>query len=375
MRNVLHHAWGLLLAIAICTAALPPGPAGATTPVAAVSRQLDAYLQSLTQEQEFSGSVLVAQRGTTLLAKTYGWADSARKIRSTATTQFRIASITKQFTALAVLILQQEGKLRVTDRICRYLPTCPVAWASITIAELLDHTSGIPDLEAEMRADGTLAKPISPAALVARFAREPLDFAPGSMWNYSSTGYVVLGDIISRLSGLSYPLYLQRAILSPLGLTHTSYDVDHPAAAPQHAVGYDDWGQPTSYVDMSVAYAAGAMASTAGDLNRWDHMLLADSLRPHVDLRPLFTAHASVCAQQCQPFDKIGYGEGWFVAVRHAQPVYYHTGGINGFSALNMIYPQAGLTVIVLCNLGTTDPIMVGTDLDAIVLGDPQAAA
>src|SRR5262249_43967693 len=154
-------------------------------------------------------------------------ADWQQRVPDTRETQFRIASLTKQFTAMAILLLQHAGKLSVNDAICRYLATCPTAWQPITIAQTLSHTSGIADLPDSDIADYT--RPLSPAQLLALIAAKPLNFSPGSQFRYSSAGYNVLGVIVERVSGLPYATYLRRAIFTPLHMDHTGYDVNHPS--------------------------------------------------------------------------------------------------------------------------------------------------
>ncbi len=152
-------------------------------------------------------------------------------------TRFRIGSITKQFTAMAILILQERGKLHVTDHICLYIPACPQDWQPITIAQLLTHSSGIPDYTNFPGFVPTWTQPTTPEELISRFKNMPLEFAPGSRFSYSNSGFILLGYIIERVSGESYATFLQGNIFAPLKMNNTGYDVAFPAL-PQHATGY-----------------------------------------------------------------------------------------------------------------------------------------
>src|SRR5579863_2549516 len=210
---------------------------------------LDSYLSHLAATCVLSGSVLVEQNGM-LFSKGYGLADVDAQIPNTPQTRFRIGSITKQFTAIAILMLQDRGKLHVQDHICRYIPACPSDWQPITIAQLLTHTSGIPDYTNFPDFVATWTQPTTPEALIARFKDAPLDFPPGSVFRYSSSGYVLLGYIIERVSGESYATFLRENIFVPLKMNNSGYDTTYPAL-PRHATGYyADRSKPDPY-DMS----------------------------------------------------------------------------------------------------------------------------
>src|SRR5579884_3801699 len=193
------------------TAAVPT-PTARPFPNAA---QLDTYLTHLAKDGVLSGAVLVAQNGM-LFSKGYSLADKDARIPNTPQTRFRIGSITKQFTAMAILILQQDGKLHVQDRICLYIPNCPQDWQPITIEQLLTHTSGIPDYTNFPDFVATWTQPTTPEQLIARFENMPLEFSPGSVFRYSSSGYILLGYIIERVTGESYATFLQQNIFDPL---------------------------------------------------------------------------------------------------------------------------------------------------------------
>ncbi len=330
--------------------------------------EMDSYLNQLVEKGKMSGSVLVAQNGT-LFAKGYNLADVDAGIPNTPQTRFRIGSNTKQFTAMAILILQERGKLHVQDSICRYVPACPADWQPITIAELLTHSSGIPDYTNFPDFVSTWMQPTTPAELVARFKDMPLDFPPGSVFRYSNSGYVLLGYIIERVSGESYAAFLQQNIFTPLKMNNTGYDTAYPAL-PQHATGYyADRSIPDDY-DPSVFSSAGALYSTVEDLYLWDSALLAGKLVSRAALDSMFTLH-----MPCPPpgrggcllsTDK-GYGYGWFIGEEPQGKLIYHVGRIDGFVTFNGFYPERHLIVIVLSNWEATNVLGVGLKLGSMV--------
>jgi len=211
-----------------------------------------------------SGSVLVAHNGM-VFDKGYGVADKEQHVLNTPQTRFRLGSVSKQFTAMAVLILQERGRLHVQDAICLYIPACPSDWRPITIEHLLTHTSGIPDYTNFPDFAVTWTQAVTVEQLIARFKDMSLKFSPGSAFRYSSSGYVLLGYIIERVAHVSYATFLQKQIFEPLGMQNSGYDSRYPSL-PQHATGYyGGYVKPDAY-DMSVVYAAGALYSTVEDM-------------------------------------------------------------------------------------------------------------
>ena len=369
-----------------CTSSGPAQPAAGATPHTATSTPsptalpatplpdataLDAYMQQQVRQEEFNGSVLVAYHGN-VFAKGYGLADRDAGVPNTPHTRFRIGSNSKQFTAMTILILQERGKLHVTDSVCRYVPDCPRDWQPITLANLLTHTSGIPDYTNFPDFAVTWTQPVTPTQLVARFKNLPLDFPPGTVFRYSNSGYVLLGYIIEQVTGESYATFLHEAIFAPLHLNDTGYDSTFPTL-PEHATGYyRGYIKPDPY-DMSVLYAAGALYSTVEDLYTWDQALLAHRLVSQRTIDTMFALH-----QPCPPpgspggclmhADR-GYGYGLFLADEPEGRLIYHVGRIDGFITFNGFFPQRDLFVVVLTNLETSDVLQIGRALAAQTVG------
>jgi len=380
-RSALATALLVLLVVALlasCGASARPSVAAKPTATfTSLASQVDAYFAQHLAAQRFSGAVLIAQGDRVILSKGYGDADWARQIPNAAQTQFRIGSLTKQFTAAAILLLQARGKLHVGDAICPYLATCQPAWQPITIAELLTHTSGIPNLADDDIAD--YIQPLTTEQLLALIRAKPLEFTPGTSFSYSNAGYNVLGAIVEHVSGKPYAVFLQQEIFDRLGLVHTRYDASQ-ITLPAHATGYTAWQKPATYLDMTLPFAAGGLASTVGDLYAWTRALDAHTLLGADAVSDMLTAHVAVCSASVHDycptgFTALGYGYGWFVGTDALGRVAYHLGDILGFSALIARYPDRALTVIVLSNLETADVAAIQRSLEDIFAGTAGTGA
>lgn len=330
--------------------------------------QIDAYLTHLATKGVMNGSVLVAHNGM-IFDKGYGVADKEKHVLNTPQTRFRLGSVSKQFTAMAILMLQEHGKLHVQDHLCLYISTCPSDWQPITIEQLLTHTSGIPDYTNFPDFAVTWTQAVTVEQLIARFKDMPLQFTPGSTFRYSSSGYVLLGYIIERVSHMSYATFLQTQIFDPLALHNTGYDTQYPSL-PQHATGYyPGYVKPDAY-DMSVLYAAGALYSTVEDLYIWDQALTSHTLVSQQSLNAIIALHASCPSSGpggCLMHSDLGYGYGWFIAQEPQGRLIYHVGRIDGFLAYNGFYPATNTDVVVLSNLETTDVLQIGRTLGGMV--------
>ncbi|RRN64006.1 serine hydrolase [Caulobacter sp. 602-1] len=359
-------AWSAALAVsatpvaARTQAALAPSttaPAGK-----ALDTALDAYLAAATKNEQFSGTVLLARDGKPVFVRSYGMANYELGVPNSADTVFRLASVTKQFTALAVMQLQEQGRLKVDDPICRYLADCPAAWRPITIRELLNHTSGIPNFSSLPDWDEVLSRrDYTPAELVSLFRDLPLKFTPGEKYDYSNSGYHLLGLIIERASGIGWGEYVQQRIFNPLGMTHSGDD-NTRALVPHRASGYYSLGATfinAPIISRTVGYAAGGLYSTVGDLLLWDRALAPGKLLGQVSLDAMFTPAKS------------GYGFGWRIGERFGRREMDHSGSDNGYSTYIIRFPADGLTAIVLSNSDRASAGKVGNAMAAIAFGQP----
>jgi CubicO group peptidase (beta-lactamase class C family) len=306
------------------------------------------------------GAVLVARDGKVLLNKGYGMANVEWEIPATPTTKFRIGSITKQFTAAAILLLEQRDKLDVDDLVKKHLPDAPAAWDKITLHQLLTHQSGIPSYTSSPDYLPNMVRPLTTEQLVALFKDKPLDFEPGTKFNYSNSGYALLGFIIEKIAGEPYGQFVARNMFAPLGMKDTGYDT-HAAVLPRRAAGYtlvNGELRNASYLDMSQPHAAGALYSTTEDLRRWTEGLLDRKLLSLESLRKMISAQ------------KNNYAMGMVVTETHGRQRLQHSGGINGFNGFLAFYPSTRTTIAVLSNVNGTAPDEIGEKLGALVHGE-----
>lgn len=325
-----------------------------------ISSKVDEYMNALVSVKGFGGAVLVAREGKPIVGRGYGMADAEWRIPNTAQTKFRIGSLTKQFTAAAILLLQERGKLNVRDGICKYLQDCPASWQSLTIHQLLTHTSGIPNITALPDWEAKKTVPATMWQTVARFRDLPLEFKPGERFKYSNSNYLLLGLIVEKASGASYEAFMTENVFAPLQMSETGLDHSERILK-NRAAGYSRDGEAivnAAFVEMNIPYAAGALYSTVGDLFRWEQALYAENFLSKKSLDAMFTA------------EKSGYAYGWGVGMRNDRRFNAHSGGIEGFSTHISRFPDQRATVIVLLNNDTAPASAVANDLAAILFGE-----
>lgn len=328
-----------------------------------VASQIDDMLTKLAEQDLFSGSVLVAKDGEVLLTKGYGMANLELEVANTPQTKFRIGSITKQFTAMAILQLQQQEKLNVNDLICQYIEDCPEAWQPITIHQLLTHTSGIYNFTNASSYLDFKMQHANATETIGQFRDRPLDFSPGETWSYSNSGYILLGYIIEEVSGQSYASFLKDNIFEPLQMTATGYD-NNDRVIKNRASGYSSKSTNADYIDMSVPHAAGGLYSTVEDLFLWDQALYTDTLIPASLREEMFTPFAQI------PDTELSYGYGWLVDTQLNHKRVSHSGGIEGFVTEIDRYPDDGVVIIVLSNLERTLPDTIALGIAKMVFGE-----
>jgi CubicO group peptidase (beta-lactamase class C family) len=359
------HVNTLYIIVSLILVYCTPRPTPTSVPQEAIIR-IDKYMNELAEEQAFSGSVLIAQGDNILLNAGYGLANIENNEPNIPQTRYHIGSVTKQFTAMAVLILHAQEKTDVNQPVCSHIPDCPDNWKAITIHQLLTHTSGItdssqiyveknkPDIEYELE------------EIVSWFKYEPLEFEPGEKFSYSSTGYLLLGYLIEEVSGEPYELFLDQQIFEPLGMANTGYASDDAGIA----VGYSYNGFEAEYVNPSLAYSAGGMYSTVEDLYQWDRSFYTAELIPSELIDAIFTPYISTSYfPAAPPYEQVSYGYGWFAGERMGHRVAGHGGSYNGFRALIEHYPDDEITIIVLSNLESSD-IAVTTFPSEVIFGE-----
>ena len=302
--------------------------------------------------------VLVARDDAPVFRASFGLANREWAIPNAPDVEFWIGSMTKQFTALAILQLAQDGKLSLDDPISRFVQAAPLAWRGITIRHLLSHTSGIPNHTSlpEWAAQTWLER--SPEDLIGFVRDRPLDFAPGTKFQYDNTGYVILGFIVQKAGGQSLSDYLSARVFTPLGMTHTGFVGDQ--VLPRRASGYERQGArwlADIWVSPIQGSGAGGIYSTADDLLKWDKALHDPKRLGLTDLRPMFTDQGH------------GFGFGYVVSTQDGHPVWWHNGHVAGFSSIIARYPDDKLTIIVLCNDDGAPVEHLSQDLAAMYFG------
>jgi CubicO group peptidase (beta-lactamase class C family) len=331
---------------------------GAAVPNSTKER-LDVVASSFTKDEAFMGAVLVAKGSDILLDKGYGKAVAEWNIPDSPDAKFRIGSMTKQFTAALVLLEQEEGKLSVDDPIRKYLPDSPAAWDKITIGDLLHHTSGVPNFIFDKRFFEWRMVARTPVEEMDFFKDKPLNFAPGTQWEYSNSNYMLLGMILEKVTGRRYVDLLQERILAPLGMKDSGLD-DDDLILPQRAEGYQPGSKgivPVRSQSMSVAWSTGAMYSTTRDLLRWEQGLFGGKVLSAVSLKQMTTA------------TKGNYGCGVFVSRKDDMEVVEHGGSIEGFNSYMIYVPARNIAVIALSNVSGDAPDKMAVKLLDVTLG------
>ncbi len=319
-------------------------------------REIDRLL-----DEQFAGSALIAMDSKIYLEKSYSFADRNRLIPNTHGTKFMIGSTTKQFTAMGILMLRDQGKLKIEDSICQYLPDCPQAWRQVTIQQLLTHTSGIMDptqtfdtpqgtsfinthvlkIQGALKFFRYLQQPATVSTIVKENKNIPLEFLPGEKFKYSNLGYVLLGYIIENVSGKCYGDFIKHEIFTPLQMNDSGYGHQ----APNLATGYINSVFKTYYIDISRIHGAGGLYTTVDDLYKWDQALYGEQLVKRETLDEIFAPRVSI-----RRSPDLSYAYGWIVGQQNGHPVVTHAGSIGGYASFLIRYPEDKISIILLSN-------------------------
>jgi CubicO group peptidase (beta-lactamase class C family) len=315
-------------------------------------RAVDSLFSAYTGDSVPGASVVVIRDGQVVLRRAYGMADLERRIPTTAETDYRLASVSKQFTAMAVMLLAKDGKLRYDQPIRDFLPELPPATRAVTVRHLLNHTSGLWDYEALIPATRTAhLNDDDVLALVA--SKNALSTPPGTAYCYSNSGYVLLGMIVARVSGMSFPEFLRARVFAPLGMKATVAHVEGRDTVPHRAYGYSPRGGSFVQTDQSVTSATlgdGGIYANVDDMVLWDRALAGETLIDRASLEIATTPPALPGGAATQ------YGFGWFIDQYRGVKRWRHTGETSGFRNAIQRYPDRRLTVIVLTNRSSGEP-------------------
>jgi CubicO group peptidase (beta-lactamase class C family) len=331
---------------------------------------IDKIANDAIEQQGVPGISLAVARGSTILyARGYGYQNVQAKLPADADTIYAIGSNTKQFTATAVMLLAQDGKIDIDAKVARYLPAAPHA-SEITIRQLLTQTSGLAEYITQPGFSLTSMTVYSPAQLLALVENLPLKFTPGTQWEYSNTNYLVLGMLVEKASGMPYQDFVTARIIRPLGLRSTSFPATVPTNQKEFALGYSRssgifYETPPS--SMSWAYAAGALFSNAADLVKWDDAFLRGRVVGASAVREMTTPAKLTSGEPTN------YGFGWIISTLYGRREVWHNGGLPGFSTRNATFPDDDLEVVVLGNTISFDPGVVVRRVFAVL--EPASVA
>jgi CubicO group peptidase (beta-lactamase class C family) len=324
---------------------------------------VDEFMESHMQRHQIPGiSLAICRDGQVVRATGYGLANVELDVATKPETVFQTGSVGKQFTAMAVMMLVDEGKLGLDDPISKHFPGAPATWKDITVRHLLTHTSGIKDWEGKTDID--YRKDYTEDELVQVAMKLPPDFAPGTQWSYSNTGYVLLGILVHKVSGKFYGDFLAERVFAPLGMESTRV-ISESDIVKNRAAGYTiEKGelQNQEWVSPSLNTTAdGSLYTTTLDLAKWDAALGSQRF-----LKPA-SYEAMWSPVQLQDGTTYPYGFAWFLDVQRRAPVIQHSGSWQGFKTAIVRYPGQKLTVIVLANLAQAEPMRLATTVAGLV--------
>jgi len=325
------------------------------------SQKADDYLKTELKAERFAGSVMVARSNQIVFLKGYGLANRELEVANAPNTKFRLGSITKQFTALCILMLQEQGKLGLEDPISKFVPDCPIAWSKIKIRHLLTHTSGIPDYTKLPDYLSTMTLAYPPEKMLKTLRDKPLEFEPGDRFAYSNSGYVLLGYIVEKVSGRSYEQFMQEFVLQPLGMKDSG--CDHFEMILSHrAAGYTEDGDTwvnAAYTDTTCPQGDGALYSTVEDFFHWYQCLREHKLVSADSWKAMTTPV------------KENYGFGIVVVEQFGQKELAHDGRVNGFVASMRWFPGMDVFVAAFANADSAHAGEVADNLVALLLDKP----
>lgn len=331
-----------------------------------IEKKIDELLAKLFKQDQPGCEILVSRHGQIIYKKAFGSANLQLNVPISTNMVFNIASITKQFTAVAILQLVEQGKISLQDSLQKFVPAYPSKGFVITIENLLTHTSGIKDyMQIDFQNQYMERWDFMPKQLIDSFKSYPLEFAPGTKFSYSNSGYYLLGYIIEKVSGKKYQTYIQENLLKPLGLTHTYFDRGG-IIIPKRVNGYrkDDSGlKNEDFWSPTIEYSAGGLISNVGDLLKWHNGLYSYQILRKENLEKAFICY------HLKDGTETGYGYGWFLKSSNGIKSIEHEGGIIGFKSNEIFYPAEDVFIAILCNSGAAPIDEISIKVSNIALG------
>ena len=335
-----------------------------------LSIKIDSVLNEKFQPDGPGAAFLVSENGKIVYEKAFGYANLELGQKMTSDHVFQIGSITKQFTAIAILMLEEQGKLKLDDELTKFIPDYPVNGQRITIHHLLNHTSGIKSYTNLRKIYSIDKNDMTPKELVDFFKNEPMNFSPGEAYKYNNSGYVLLGYIIEQISGVSYEEFIENEIFKHLGMNN-SYYANRREIIKKRASGYHkkETFQNARYISHTLSYSAGALMSTVDDLNLWQQALLSGKVISRESLAKAFTNYP------LNDGDLSNYGYGWNIKTIKNTPSYEHGGFIFGFKSMGVYLPEYGIYVIGLSNCDCNSPTKIVRQIAEMYLKDLESGS
>ncbi|PTT42022.1 serine hydrolase [Chryseobacterium sp. HMWF028] len=334
-------------------------------------KKIDSIIQTEFGNKNEPGSVfLIAKNGKNLYRKAFGKANLELNVNMTLDNVFQIGSMTKQFTAIAILMLEQEGKLNVNDPVSKYIKDYPNG-NKITIHHLLTHTSGIKDFTKIKSLSSIAQKDMKPEEMVNFFKNEPVDFAPGEKFDYNNSGYVVLGYIIELVSGTSYEDFIRKNIFDKAGMNHSYYASDRKVI-PQRAYGYHKKEQGfvnKTVISFSIPFSSGSLMSTADDMLKWQQALHQNLLLNSKEIQKAFQKY------KLNNGEEFTYGYGWHLKDINGIPDREHGGSVFGFKSMGVYIPGEDIYVIGLSNCDCHSPTEITRNIAKATLNEIKTSS
>jgi CubicO group peptidase (beta-lactamase class C family) len=352
---------------------------------------IDALFLQITSPEDPGCAVVVKRGGQIVLEKGYGVRELRTHAKNDPATNFRLASFTKQFTAMAILLLIHDGKLKYDERLTDIFPKFPAYGKSITIRNLLTHTSGLPDYEELMEKEESRKGPIwsvehqiQDEEVLSLLEQQTMGkFIPGTSWAYSNSGYVVLGLIVAKVSGMPYRDFLKKRIFSPAGMSHSIVYQKGINEVPDRAFGFtkeDDKFVENDQSPTSATLGDGGVYSNLEDLSKWDDALAKHKLLSEKEMAPALTPVKLADGSETRwpkgaddenglgPGKAVLYGFGWFLEPWEGHARMWHTGGTRGFRTVIDRFTADGVTIVVLCNRVDLDPQALAEKVAGLLL-------
>lgn len=327
-----------------------------------LTTKIDSLLLEKYPSNSPGASFLITKNGNSIYKKAFGLSNLELNTPMQTEDVFQIGSMTKQFTAIAILMLQEKGKLNVNDKITKYIPNYPNG-NKITIHHLLTHTSGIKSFTSIKKLNKIAKKDFTPSELINFFKSEPIDFAPGEKFKYNNSGYVILGYIIEKVTGKSYANFIEEQIFKKLGMK-SSYYASHKRIIPNRASGYH---YKKAYINnrkisFTIPYSSGSLLSTTSDMFLWQKAIKNNNLISKETTKKVFTNHT---LNNGKP---INYGYGWHLKTVNGIKTREHGGSIFGFKSMAVYVPSLDIYVIGLTNCDCNSPTKITRKIAELVI-------